>query len=410
MDESIRVLLIPSSDYLGHPFPQRYNHIFERLHGKNLEIHVLRFRLSDEVKIPTHVMVHELEFEVPCKNATKYYALNSVSHNIEVLRLIRNEGIDIVVVSNLSPALILPLLKLFRAINIPIIFDLQDYYPSGAAGYVSSQGSILYSIAEEVALQITKTLIRYSDIVTAPSRTLLRLAKRLGAKRAFFIPNGIPEYFTKLYKDQALQLRKEFGLYDSIILGFVGSIEFWLRMDTVVEALYKLVDKGLDVKFVIIGGGLQTSYAVKLWNQIKELDLKSHVVKLGFIPHRLLPSYVAMFDIGLIPFDENSRLTLFVEEPLKLLEYLSQEVIVFATPLKGLLLHTRQYCAFYRNAEELAKLIMEFIDRREYYITRAKMGRQFVIQNRTWNKIAKLFHKCILEALAIRRKRGIIST
>jgi hypothetical protein len=32
LQEPVRVLLIPSSDYLGHPFPQRHNQIFERLH------------------------------------------------------------------------------------------------------------------------------------------------------------------------------------------------------------------------------------------------------------------------------------------------------------------------------------------------------------------------------------------
>jgi len=39
-----RVLLVPSSDYLGHPFPQRHNQIFERLHdGEGFEVHVVRF-------------------------------------------------------------------------------------------------------------------------------------------------------------------------------------------------------------------------------------------------------------------------------------------------------------------------------------------------------------------------------
>jgi hypothetical protein len=42
----IRIVLIPSSDYLGHPFPQRHNHIFERLHdGKEFEVHVVKFHM-----------------------------------------------------------------------------------------------------------------------------------------------------------------------------------------------------------------------------------------------------------------------------------------------------------------------------------------------------------------------------
>jgi len=37
----IRVVRVPGSDYLGHPFPQRHNQLFEGLHdAKSFETHV----------------------------------------------------------------------------------------------------------------------------------------------------------------------------------------------------------------------------------------------------------------------------------------------------------------------------------------------------------------------------------
>ena len=42
----IKVLLIPSSDYLEHSFPQRHNYSFEHIHDREeFEVHVIRFNI-----------------------------------------------------------------------------------------------------------------------------------------------------------------------------------------------------------------------------------------------------------------------------------------------------------------------------------------------------------------------------
>jgi len=60
----IRILLIPSSDYLGHPFPQRHNHIFERIHdGKDFEVHIVRFNIFGKPKLTSKCIIHEFPSE-----------------------------------------------------------------------------------------------------------------------------------------------------------------------------------------------------------------------------------------------------------------------------------------------------------------------------------------------------------
>jgi len=72
-----RVLLVPSSDYLGHPFPQRHNQIFERLHdGEGFEVHVVRFRLFDGPRLSTRVVVHELDDVQVRSAADKHQSIN----------------------------------------------------------------------------------------------------------------------------------------------------------------------------------------------------------------------------------------------------------------------------------------------------------------------------------------------
>ena len=74
----IRILLIPSSDYLGHPFPQRHNHIFERLHdGKEFEVHVVRFQMYDKPKLVARCVIHEIPYEIKTRTAAAYYLPNA---------------------------------------------------------------------------------------------------------------------------------------------------------------------------------------------------------------------------------------------------------------------------------------------------------------------------------------------
>jgi hypothetical protein len=68
----IRILLIPSSDYLGHPLPQRHNHIFKRLHDdKEFEVHVVRFQMYDKPKLSTRCIIHEIPYEIKTRTAVE---------------------------------------------------------------------------------------------------------------------------------------------------------------------------------------------------------------------------------------------------------------------------------------------------------------------------------------------------
>jgi hypothetical protein len=101
----IRILLIPSSDYLGRPFPQRHHQIFETVHdGKDFEVHVVRFNMFGRAKLSSKCVVHEfpLEFSV---NKTPICFLSNAVNNLQlILKIIKREAIDVVVAGN-SPLL-----------------------------------------------------------------------------------------------------------------------------------------------------------------------------------------------------------------------------------------------------------------------------------------------------------------
>ncbi|MEM0235469.1 glycosyltransferase [Thermofilum sp.] len=399
----IRILLIPSSDYLGHPFPQRHNQIFERINdGKNFEVHVVRFHIYDKARLSSKCIIHDMPLEFKTESTPLYYLSNAVSHVREILRIIKQESIDLIVAGNLLPPFLLQLVKRILRMKIPFIFDLQDYYPTSAAGYICDLNSSFGIMVRGVFEWMTQTLLRSANVVTVPGIALAKYSRDVRGggrqRQVYIVPNGISEHF--LNKRDRCLLRGKLG-YDEedLILGYVGSIEFWLDMLTLIKALSKAYKQGLNVRFMLIGGKLQTAYAEKVMDWIKRYGIKHIVDYIGFVEHERVPDYIATMDIGVIPFDVRNP-TAYYAAPNKLWEYLSQGVNVISTPIPEALAYKHlvdivwseeDYVATVKNTRKRMSVGKDYREIRRY------------IEMRTWNKSAECF-KEIINSLVMHRR------
>ncbi|MEM2170110.1 MAG: glycosyltransferase [Candidatus Bathyarchaeia archaeon] len=399
----VRILLIPSSDYLGHPFPQRHNQIFERVHdGRGFEVHVVRFNIFDKARLSSKCIIHDVPLEFKTKSTPLYYLLNAVSHVREVLRIIKQESIDLIVAGNLLPPFILQLIKETSRIKIPFVFDLQDYYPTSAAGYICNLNSSIGIMVRGVFEYMTQALLRVADAVTVPGVALAKYSRDIrGVERrrqVYIVPNGVSEHF--LNPRDGRLLREKFGYGDEdLIVGYVGSTEFWLDMLTLIKALSRAYRQGLNVRFMLVGGGLQTAYAEKVMDWIKQYGIEHIVDYAGFVEHERVPDYIAAMDIGVIPFDIKN-LTAYYAAPNKLWEYLSQGISVVSTPIPEALAYKHliniawseeDYIATMKKAERKMGVERDCQEIRRY------------IERRTWNKSAERF-KGIINNLAMRKR------
>jgi len=169
--------------------------------------------------------------------------------------------------------------------------------------------------------------------------------------RVYIVPNGVSEHFFKLYDGS--QVRRKLGYEeDDLVVGYIGSVEFWLDMKTLIKALSKAHREGLRIKFLLIGGRLQTSYAGKVAKWIREDGIEHITNWIGFVEHDKVPEYIAALDIGTIPFDAENP-TAYYAAPNKLWEYLSQGASVVATPIPEALA--------YRNLVYIARTEEEYV-------------------------------------------------
>jgi glycosyltransferase involved in cell wall biosynthesis len=357
VEEPIRVLLIPSSDYLGHPFPQRHNHLFERVHnGKEFEVQVIRFNIFGKPKLATKCIVHEIPLEFRIGKTGLYYLANVFSYTHEILRIVRKESIDVVIAGNLLPPLTYEVIKRLMERRIPTVFDLQDYYPTSATGYLADVKSVAGSMLKGFFEAMTRFLIRSASIVTVPGIALAMYSRRVGAKKVYIVPNGISEHFLERYSGEEVRKRLGFGDED-IVVGYIGSIEFWLDMETLIKGITMTRERGLPVKLLLIGKQLQSGYPQKVKKWLEMYRVEDATTWLDFVPHTDVPKYIAAMDLATIPFDVENP-TAFYAAPNKLWEYLSQGTTVVATPIPEIIMHKHiKKIHIVRTPQDYAKAI-----------------------------------------------------
>jgi glycosyltransferase involved in cell wall biosynthesis len=397
--EPLRVLVIPSSDYLGHPFPQRHNQLFERIHdGKELEVHVVRFNIFGRPKLSSKCIIHEIPLEIKTSNTGFYYLANASSYTVEILKIIKRESIDVVFAGNLLPPLTYMLVRNLVDMKTPLVFDLQDYYPMSAAGYLADVNSMTGVVLTGFFEAMNRYLVRNASVVTVPGVALKMYSRRAGARRVCIVHNGISEHF--LAKHDGKEVRKRLGYSEKdIVVGYIGSIEFWLDMESLIKAVSMAKTRGLPVKLLLVGKHLQTSYPLKVEKWLRDYGIDDVTTWLNFIPHSEVPRYNAAIDVATIPFDVENP-TAYYAAPNKLWEYLSQGAIVSSTPIPEVLAY-RHIGKVYivKNPEDYVKAIEEAGKQRDRNVDPLP---EEILKNRLWGNSAEKLKKMLKSFVPIK--------
>lgn len=107
-----------------------------------------------------------------------------------------------------------------------------------------------------------------------------------------FIPSDIRPKIEVLYmgaetpifitEDEKRELETKYALCDAFVVGIVGRIEEAKGQYLVIDAVKKLLDKGLHVKCLIVGHAMEESYLEKLKNDVKQADIEEKIIFTGF--------------------------------------------------------------------------------------------------------------------------------
>ena len=282
----MKILVIPTTDWIRHPVPNRLNFIFDILAEKN-DVYVLHFglkRFHNMKERKTKCQLLKASW-IEARDPSLYYILNFPYHIWKIRKIVREMGIDVILSANILPSF---------AANIsgaPIVFDYLDHLEESASIYYP--GSALGEIIKYVVSFITKFNLRHARSVITVTKELKEYLLGVGVKDITVIPNGVD---TNVLQPLPMsEAKKSLGL-NGTVLGYVGSLEHWVDLETVVEAL-----PGLDATLLVVGPGLFTDYGEEIKRLAEDLGVAERVIYTGAVPYQELSRYISAMDIGLNP-------------------------------------------------------------------------------------------------------------
>lgn len=288
----MNILVIPTTDWVRHPVPNRLNFIFDSLAERH-EVYVMHFNLKRFMDLPAReTKCHLVDAgRIEAGDPSLYYLLNASSHLGKIRETVRERDIDVILSTNILPSF------LANFAGAPVVFDYLDHLEESASIYYP--GSAFGKLVKAGVSRITKYNLRHARSVITVTQELAEFLKGLGVKDITVIPNGVDTQVLKPIP--AVEAKRSLGLQGKVI-GYVGSLEHWVDLETVVRALPRL-----DVTLLVVGPGLFTDYGDLIKKMAEDLEVSDKIKFTGAVKYSELGKYISAMDIGLNPLKKMKK-------------------------------------------------------------------------------------------------------
>ena len=267
---------------------------------------------------------------------------------------------DVLIVRDLP--LVLPAWMAAKMFRLPVIYDMAENYPAMWKIFRSNlKVPALAKILESIALKISDHVM----VVVEESRE--RLLRKGMKSRKVSIVSNTPEL--DLFEENICRYRKEVFENNKINLLYIGYLTKLRGLDTVINALPKIVKEESAIKLNIIGDGI---HLAKLRALAEEMGVQEYVDFKGWIDFKYIPYIISKSDIGVIPHHSNEHTNTTI--PNKIFDFMAcgKPVIVSdAKPLKRIVEKIGCGVVFEaENSEDFASKLIYLIKENE----RGQMG------------------------------------
>ena len=193
--------------------------------------------------------------------------------------------------------------------------------------------------------------------IVVPTPSIQAMLRNRFSVDSQVITNGAnTELFKPLPSQRTTIVRAQLGIHeDDFCLAYVGSIENWLDLETVLSAL----ESFREAKLVLVGGTVRSrTYLDNFFLTCERKKLTERVVTTGFLGQAEAAQIVSASDAAIIPFRTDTRLSL-AALPDKLFEYLATGVPVISTRLPDVAGLFSDFVHFYNGADELTAVLRQ---------------------------------------------------
>lgn len=280
----MKILVIPTTDWTGHPVPNRLNFIFDRI-ARRHSVDVCHFKIFPEALRETRCDLIPMD-DGECRDVRTYYPMNILKHWKRIKSI--SHGYDIILSANILPGLVTTLR------DTPTVVDYMDLFPDSAAAYYSPP-------MDQVVRKVASFACRYNlersvGVITTTPSFGKYLRDRISTP-VQVIPNGLD---THVMRPVDGGIKEELGLGYPVI-GYVGSLESWIDLEFAIQVFPRILEIYPDASLLIVGPSLHTDYADSLKHMVKDKGLERCVTFTGRVPYQQLAPYISAMDVGLNP-------------------------------------------------------------------------------------------------------------
>ena len=315
---------------------------------------------------------------------SKILVYNYLSASKIINELVAREGFefDIVIAHDWLSAIAGITVK--RDLGLPFVFHVH----STEKGRTLGNGSEVVSNIEHRAGQMADMIVTVSN---AMKEELVSLG--FSGEKIKVCYNGVdPQKYNpeKVSPSQAKKVREQYGIKDDdLMILFVGRLTWVKGVDKLVQAMPLILKEIPNAKLVIVGLGEMKEHAEKI---VQTHGLQDSVkFRYEFVPEEERIAHYAACDVAVFP-------SLYEPFGIVAIEAMSmgKPIVVGATGISGMkeivIAEGPQQCGFHINPNDpvdIAWGVVNAIKDPKKRIELGKMGRKRVLENFTWDVIAK---------------------
>ena len=273
-------------------------------------------------------------------------------------------------------------LRAGRRFGIPVVYEVRAFWEDAAVDHgTSSEGGLRYRLTRALETYALKRANAVTTICEGLRGDIL--GRGIPAEKVTVIPNAVDIDKFAVGGQPDLELKRQLGLQDNRLIGFIGSFYAYEGLDVLLRAVPALCVRAPDLRVLLVGGGPQDAQLRQL---AKELGIGDKVVFTGRVPHDQVQRYYDLLDVLVYP-RLSMRLTDLVT-PLKPLEAMAQGRILAASGVGGhreLITDGKTGILFAPDdPQALASKVGDLLEARTDWPALRKAGREYVENERNW--------------------------
>lgn len=283
-----------------------------------------------------------------------------------------------------------------KKFDIPIIADLHENYPEGLRAWRKEKipwKSKILNLASPIWRwkRLERSVLKHVDrIITVVDEAKEHYVNDCGipSEKITVVMNAEDlDEFGNLKIDQSLVTKYK----NNFVVSYIGGFGPHRGIDTAIKSMPKIIEEIPHARLLLVGGKGSEEYEKELKKLCKELKVENNVEFTGWVDFSLVPSYIALSDVCLVPHHASGHTNTTI--PHKLFQYMAMRKPVIVTdckPLKriveecdcGVVVPSGDY-------NKMAEAVIRLYKDREYARKLGENGRRAVEEKYNWENEAK---------------------